>query len=68
MLEPELDDDELDDGVEVVAGGELEVVDDGLFEFDPHAVAASAARTSRTALQRRGERFEIAWIIAFSVL
>jgi hypothetical protein len=64
----EPDDDELADGVEVVAGGELEVVVVELLEFDPQAVAASAASTSRTAAQWRGERFGIAWIMWFGVL
>lgn len=48
----EVDDCELDDGVEVA--DELGV--DELFGLEPQAVTARAARTSRTAVQLRGER------------
>lgn len=47
VLEPE-------DGVEVAAGGELVVEE--LLEFDPHAAAVSAARTSASAARVRMER------------
>ena len=67
-MEPELDDDELVDGVEVVAGGEFEVVVVELFEFDPQAVAASAASTSRTAVQWRGGRVDNGLIMCVCVL
>src|SRR5437763_11963498 len=62
--EPE--DDEPDDWVEA-AGGELEVVLDELPELDPQAAAASAARTSRTAVQWRGGRVVIACIVSSCV-
>lgn len=64
--EDEPDDDGLDDEV-AVGGGELEVELVTPPEFDPQAVAASAARTSKSAVQRRGGCLVIACILFSSV-
>jgi hypothetical protein len=62
-LELELEPDEPDDCVEVAAGGDEFCVEE-LLELDPQAATASAAITSRTAAQSRGDRVVVVFMVA----